>query len=98
MVKFDSGSESEMTTGDDIYIDTIHEVKPKMKNGNGVYNEPKHDQFKDRDEMEVLILPDLFSSFMSVPARENPHYASVKADADDWICSYVTTAQQKDIP
>ncbi|KAL6918330.1 hypothetical protein ACHAPO_009986 [Fusarium lateritium] len=89
MVKFDSGSESEITAGDDIYIDDIHEVKPKMKNGNGVYNEPKHDQFQDRDEMEVLILPDLFSSFMSVPARENPNYASVKIDADAWICSVI---------
>lgn len=88
MVKFDSSSsESEMTTGDEVYIDTKHEVKLKMKNGNGVYNEPKHDQFQGRDEMEVLILPDLFSSLMSVPARENPNYASVKAEADDWISS-----------
>ncbi|EYB25222.1 hypothetical protein SNK03_004408 [Fusarium graminearum] len=90
MVKFDSSSsESEMTTGDEVYIDTKHEVKLKMKNGNGVYNEPKHDQFQGRDEMEVLILPDLFSSLMSVPARENPNYASVKAEADDWISSVI---------
>lgn len=87
MVKFDSGSESEMTNGDELHINTKLEVKSRMANGNGVHNVPDHDQFQDRAEMEVLILPDLFSSLMSVPARENPHYASVKADADEWISS-----------
>ncbi|KAF5685301.1 presilphiperfolan-8-beta-ol synthase [Fusarium denticulatum] len=89
MVKFDSGSESEMTNGDEVHINTKHEVKSRMANGNGVHNVPGHDQFQDRAEMEVLILPDLFSSLMSVPARENPHYASVKADADEWISSVI---------
>ncbi|QGI88298.1 hypothetical protein CEK25_003254 [Fusarium fujikuroi] len=94
MVKFDSGSESEMTNGDELHINSKHEVKSRMANGNGVHNVPDHDQFQDRAEMEVLILPDLFSSLMSVPARENPHYASVKADADEWI-SFVINADAK---
>jgi hypothetical protein len=59
----------------------------EMMNGDGVHNDPKHDQFQDHAEMEVLTLPDLFCSLMSVPARENPNCASVKADADEWIAS-----------
>ncbi|KAH7147700.1 isoprenoid synthase domain-containing protein [Fusarium sp. MPI-SDFR-AT-0072] len=89
MVKFDSGSESEMTNGDELHINAKHEIKSRMANGNGVHNVPEHDQFQDHAEMEVLILPDLFSSLMSVPARENPNYASVKADADEWIASVI---------
>ncbi|KAF4961243.1 hypothetical protein FGADI_480 [Fusarium gaditjirri] len=89
MVKFDSGSESEMTNGDEPHINAKHEVKSRMANGNGVHNVPEHDQFQDHAEMEVLMLPDLFSSLMSVPARENPNYASVKADADEWIASVI---------
>jgi hypothetical protein len=89
MVQFDNGSESEMMNGDGdgVHIDAKHEIKSKMMNGNGVHNDPKHDQFQDHAEMEVLTLPDLFCSLMSVPARENPNCASVKADADEWIAS-----------
>lgn len=87
MVQFDSGSESEMMNGDEVYINAKHEIKSKMINGNGVHNDPQHDQFQDHVEMEVLTIPDLFCSLMSVPARENPNYASVKADADEWIAS-----------
>ena len=72
---------------DRVHIDAKHEIKSKMMNGNGVYNDPKHDQFQDHAEIEVLTLPDLFYSLMSVPAREHPNCASVKADADEWIAS-----------
>lgn len=78
---------SKMMNGDVVHTDANHEVKPKMINGNGVHNEPRHDQFQDHVEMEVLTLPDLFCSLMSVPVRENPNYASAKADADAWIAS-----------
>lgn len=103
MVQFDSGSESELMNGDGVYIDAKHEIKmmngngvhngikheikSKLMNGNGVHNDPKHDQFQDHADMEVLTLPDLFCSLMSVPGRENPNYARVKAEADEWIAS-----------
>lgn len=61
--------------------------KSEMMTGNGVCNDAKHENFQDHSKMEVLILPDLFFSLMSVPARQNPNYARVKADADEWIAS-----------
>lgn len=61
--------------------------KSEMMNGNGVHNDIKFEKIEDHAKMEVLTLPDLFCSLMSVPARQNPNYASVKADADEWIAS-----------
>ncbi|RMJ02434.1 hypothetical protein CDV36_015302 [Fusarium kuroshium] len=63
--------------------------KSEMMNGNGVHNNAKHEKFEDDAKVEVLTLPDLFCSLMSVPARQNPNYASVKADADEWIASVI---------
>lgn len=61
--------------------------KSEMMNGNGVHNDAKYEKIEDHSKVEVFTLPDLFCSLMSVPAHQNPNYASVKADADEWIAS-----------
>lgn len=61
--------------------------KSEMMNGNGVHHDVKHEKIENYAKVEVLTLPDLFCSLMSVPARQNANYASVKADADEWIAS-----------
>ncbi|KAM0351069.1 hypothetical protein ACHAPU_002850 [Fusarium lateritium] len=63
--------------------------KSEMMMGNGVYVDAKYEKFQEPSQDEILMLPDLFCSLMSVPARQNPHYASVKADADEWIASVI---------
>lgn len=63
------------------------DFKTEMMNGKGIHDEAKYEKIEDHAKVEVLILPDLFCSLMSVPARQNANYASVKADADEWIAS-----------
>ena len=53
-------------------------------NGNGHDNVGGND-ICTQDSDDIVIIPDLFVSFMSLQPQPNPHYEKVKADSEKWI-------------
>lgn len=43
------------------------------------------DHDPEHEGMEVVIVPDLFTSIIAAPARVNPAFERVKRAADQWI-------------